>query len=287
MRLREITESNELFLLDGSMGVYAIKLGINPKNILSANITDPEVIQSIHKGYVRAGSRGILTNTFNLTEESACQSGYTQREIIKAAVENARKALEGYDDGMVLFDMSPSGFIPDEQGDFPEAKALELYGAQAAYAREYGVDGVFIETIAQAEEMACAIRAVKENTTLPVFASMTFNAGGTSWYGSTIEDFAQVINELKPDCAGINCSIAPRETLPLLKRLSYLTDIPLCAKPNRGRPVLRGSETVYEMTPEEYASDLYEIYRLGIRILGGCCGTDEQCLKLFAQKVMG
>ena len=284
--ISELVKNNELLILDGSMGVRAISEGIDQNRIQAANIEHPEVIQKIQRSYLEAGSMALLTNTFNLTEETVQSSGFTMEEIIKAAFDNARAAAEGFPDTYILFDMSPSGYsFHNEDGLFPYEKCYALYSRQVRIAKEFSPDCVFIETIGMSDEIKAAINAVRDNSELPIMTSMAFDASGKSWCGEDLKKYAGVVNELKPLAAGLNCFITPREMLPLIKEFRELSTQPVLAKPNRGQPVHNGETTTYEMSPEDYAEELYEVFLDGVRILGGCCGTDEKCLSRFTEKV--
>ena len=163
--ISELVKNNELLILDGSMGVRAISEGIDQNRIQAANIEHPEVIQKIQRSYLEAGSMALLTNTFNLTEETVQSSGFTMEEIIKAAFDNARAAAEGFPDTYILFDMSPSGYsFHNEDGLFPYEKCYALYSRQVRIAKEFSPDCVFIETIGISDEIKAAINAVRDTS---------------------------------------------------------------------------------------------------------------------------
>ncbi len=272
MAFKEKLLNNAPLLLDGSMGAVIMAQGYSPNNILSMNITDPEIIQHIHRGYYSAGCDVAITNTFNLNSFSLSHLDYSLEEIIEAAVSNANEARRNFENKYVAFDLAPSGENTLEDAYFMYKKILKQL-------KNEKIDLIIIETLSTTQDVEAARRAVREETNLPFWASLTFKENKRTWFGTSLKQWAEYINSSDLDCAGINCTLTPKEMLPLACELKDSINIPVFAQPNRGQPVKTQNGFGYELSADNYAKDCAEFYKNGIHILGGCCGADEECMK--------
>ena len=282
--LKEVLEGKALLKSDGAMGTMLQDYGLATKGELPDlyNFTNPDVIVSIHKAYVDAGSQIVATNTFRsnaLKLEAAAKQfpsnnafEITVESIYKAAAENVRKAGARY----IAGDVGPIGEMIEPYGDLEIEEAYELYAQQMKAIEAAGCDVILIETETSLEEIKLAIRAAKDATSLPVFASMTFNENGRTFMGDSIEDAAETFNELEVQMAGMNCTLGPKEMLPLVEKMGKLLKCPLIAQPNAGMPQLVNGATVYQITAKVFAEQMKAIVKAGAKMIGGCCGTTPE-----------
>ena len=274
MNKTELFDRKKYILLDGGMGTMlqakGLKLGAKPELL---SITEPELLTEIHSEYVQAGADIVYANTFGASAKKLAGCGYSVAEVVKASLECARKAVQGTG-ALVALDVGPLGELLEPAGTlkFEDAyncfKEIMLAGAEA--------DVIVIETMTDLYEVKAAILAAKENSTLPVMVSMSFEQNGRSFTGCCVESFAATAVGLGADAVGINCSLGPVEILPLAERLcqSVPKNFPVFVKPNAGLPRADGSG--YDITPEMFRDAMAQYLPLGVCMVGGCCGTTPQ-----------
>ena len=280
-------QANELFtqpntiLLDGGMGTMlqaaGLKLGARPEEL---NITDPQLIESIHSRYAAAGSRIINANTFGASAHKLTGSEYTLEEIIAAGIANCKRACAPYG-ALAALDVGPLGELLEPNGTLAFEDAVAEYGRIVRAGAAAGADLVFFETFTDLYELKAALLAAKENCTLPILASMSFEAGGRTFTGCTVESFAVTARGLGADAVGINCSLGPKEIFPMAKRLAEALpgDFPVFVKPNAGLPRADGSG--YDITPQLYAMQMKPYRELHLFAAGGCCGTTPEFIQML------
>lgn len=278
---------NRFTILDGGMGTMLQRYGFGNGEIPEVlNITEPEVIRNIHGEYIRAGSDVIYTNTFGCNRFKIRDSGYSIAELVDAAVKNAKEACsaaytggeaaetgsDGHREVRVAVSIGPLGQMLEPAGTVTFEEAYEAFSEVAAQAQKSGADLIVIETMTDLYEMKAAVLAAKENTELPVMASMSFEKSGRTFTGCSIEAMAATLEGLGVSSVGINCSLGPAEIYPLAERLCKATDIPVFVKPNAGLP--NPEDGSYDLTAGDFSQLMKEYAGLGIRTMGGCCGTD-------------
>ena len=280
-------QANELFtqpntiLLDGGMGTMlqaaGLKLGARPEEL---NITDPQLIESIHSRYAAAGSRIINANTFGASAHKLAGSEYTLEEIIAAGIANCKRACAPYG-ALAALDVGPLGELLEPNGTLAFEDAVAEYGRIVRAGVAAGADLVFFETFTDLYELKAALLAAKENCGLPILASMSFEAGGRTFAGCTVESFAVTARGLGANAVGINCSLGPKEIFPMAKRLAEALpgDFPVFVKPNAGLPRADGSG--YDITPQLFAMEMKPYRDLKLFAAGGCCGTTPDFIKLL------
>ena len=263
----------KIAVFDGGFGSELERLGLGgiPEEL---NITAPEAIKSIHRSYSCADI--ITANTFGLNPIKY-KGKYSLRELALAAVENARAAEKP-----VFFDVGPTGAMMEPIGSLSFEDAYEAY-KQVALSSKDIADGYILETFSDLYEIKAAILAFKENTDLPVFATMTFDASGRTLTGTSSEIAALTLSGLGADALGVNCSLGPRELIPTVKRLLDSTDRPVIVQPNRGIPVLENGRTVYKLSAEEFDESVGQMVEMGVSIIGGCCGTTPEFIKKISR----
>ena len=280
-------QANELFiqpntiLLDGGMGTMlqaaGLKLGARPEEL---NITDPQLIESIHSRYAAAGSRIINANTFGASAHKLAGSEYTLEEIIAAGIANCKRACAPYG-ALAALDVGPLGELLEPNGTLAFEDAVTEYGRIVRAGVAAGADLIFFETFTDLYELKAALLAAKENSTLPILASMSFEAGGRTFTGCTVESFAATARGLGADAIGINCSLGPKEIFPMAKRLAEAVpgSFPVFVKPNAGLPRADGSG--YDITPQLYGMQMKPYRELNLFAAGGCCGTTPEFIQLL------
>ena len=281
MQANELFDRPNTILLDGGMGTMlqaaGLKLGARPEEL---NITDPALIESIHARYAAAGSRIINANTFGASAHKLAGSEYTLEEIIAAGIANCKRACAPYG-ALAALDVGPLGELLEPNGTLAFEDAVAEYGRIVRAGVVAGADLVFLETFTDLYELKAALLAVKENSSLPVLASMSFEAGGRTFTGCTVESFAATARGLGADAVGINCSLGPKEIFPMAKRLAEAVpgNFPVFVKPNAGLPRADGSG--YDITPQLFALQMKPYRELHLFAAGGCCGTTPEFIKLL------
>ena len=286
MQIRDIFERKQYVFLDGGMGTMlqaaGLPLGERPELLA---ITRPELLTSIHAAYIEAGSDIVYANTFGASAKKLEGTGHTVEELVPAALECARRAAEPAG-ALVALDVGPLGELLEPAGTLRFEDAYE-YFAQIMRACGDKADVIVLETMTDLYEVKAALLAAKENSRLPVMVSMTFEANGRSFTGCTVESFAATAVGLGADAVGINCSLGPAEIYPMAKALCEAArpEVPVFVKPNAGLPRADGSG--YDITPEEYCRQMQPYKQLGISMLGGCCGTTPEFIRLLKQSFGG
>nr|WP_305146348.1 homocysteine S-methyltransferase family protein [Faecalibacterium prausnitzii] len=268
-------------MLDGGMGTMlqaaGLKLGARPEEL---NITDPALIEGIHGQYAAAGSRIVNANTFGASAHKLAGSAYTLEQVITAGIENCKRACAPYG-ALTALDVGPLGELLEPSGTLAFEDAVAEYARIVKAGEAAGADLIFFETYTDLYELKAALLAAKENTHLPILASMSFEAGGRTFTGCTVESFAATARGLGADAVGINCSLGPKEIFPMAKRLAEAVpgNFPVFVKPNAGLPRADGSG--YDITPQLFALQMKPYRELHLFAAGGCCGTTPEFIKLL------
>ena len=281
MQVNELFKQSNTILLDGGMGTMlqaaGLKLGARPEEL---NITDPALIEGIHGQYAAAGSRIVNANTFGASAHKLAGSTYTLEQIITAGIANCKRACAPYG-ALTALDVGPLGELLEPSGTLAFEDAVAEYARIVKAGEAAGADLIFFETYTDLYELKAALLAAKENTHLPILASMSFEAGGRTFTGCTVESFAATARGLGADAVGINCSLGPKEIFPMAKRLAEAVpgNFPVFVKPNAGLPRADGSG--YDITPQLFALQMKPYRELHLFAAGGCCGTTPEFIKLL------
>lgn len=262
---------NDFVILDGAMGTMIQQNGANLGEIHGiAGITHGPLITSIHKDYVDAGAQIIYANSFGANRYKLEGSGYSPKQVITADIENAKEAVKGTD-VLVALDLGPIGKLIEPGGEMTFEEAYSIFKEMVIAGKEAGADLVVMETLSDLYETKAAVLAVKENSDLPIISTMTFEANKRTFTGLGIPAMALTLEGLGVDALGVNCSLGPKEMAPVVEELSRWTSLPLVVKPNAGMPDPETEE--YLVTKEEFCDYMEELIPLGVKIIGGCCGT--------------
>ena len=274
----------EFLFFDGGMGTLLQAEGLQPGELPETwNIERKETIRKIHQSYFEAGSDIVLTNTFGANALKFHDENCSLKAIIDAAVENVRfGAKAGIRDGRdyyVALDIGPTGKLLKPLGDLSFEDAYEAFKEVVQYGEKAGADLIHIETMSDTYEVKAAVLAAKENTNLPVFATMIFDDKGKLLTGGDVPSVVALLEGLRVDALGINCGMGPKQMLPILQQIAQYTSLPIIVKPNAGLPKQRDGQTYYDVTPDVFAKQLQEIVKAGACVIGGCCGTTPKHIR--------
>ena len=276
-------------LMDGAMGTLlwqeAAKAGLSKTPVWMYNLTAPELVASVHERYINAGADMILTNTFTVNAlEIGKYEGYDLKEVIRTAVGIAKKAAEASGrDVKVGLDIGPLPAMLEPFGDLEEDEAKAIYKEVMDVGTACGVDAIVMETFYDLNMMAAAAETAKPYG-LKVMASMTFEKSGRTFMGNTPEDVVEVLTEIGVDALGLNCSVGPKDALPVIQAFASLTDKPLILKPNAMSDMDQQEEGKLKVpyTREMYIEDLKPALPY-VSYIGSCCGTDETYTKMIGE----
>ena len=274
----------ELLFFDGGMGTLLQAEGLQPGELPETwNIERKETIRKIHQSYFEAGSDIVLTNTFGANALKFHDENCSLKAIIDAAVENvrfgAKAAIRDERDYYVALDIGPTGKLLKPLGDLSFEDAYEAFKEVVQYGEKAGADLIHIETMSDTYEVKAAVLAAKENTNLPVFATMIFDDKGKLLTGGDVPSVVALLEGLRVDALGINCGMGPKQMLPILQQIAQYTSLPIIVKPNAGLPKQRDGQTYYDVTPDVFAKQLQEIVKAGACVIGGCCGTTPKHIR--------
>ena len=278
----------EVLVADGAWGTEMIKKGLTPGECPELwNLSRPDDVQAIAKAYKEAGADIILTNTFGANRFKLRKARAEDKlaEINRRGVELSRELCN---ESLVFASMGPTGEFMKPLGTVTEDEMTSCFREQVNAFREGGADGVIIETMTDLNEVKCAIRAVKENSELSIAVSMTFEKGPKGFatiMGVTPEEAAMELEKEGVDVLGSNCGSGIENLMEIARIMSAATTLPLWIKPNAGAPQLEDGKTVYRESPEEMSSFVPQLIKGGTRVIGGCCGTTPEHIRLIVKAV--
>ena len=263
---------HSLLLLDGAMGTMLQKGGMRPgENSVLLNLTRPELIQSIHRAYIDAGSQVIYANTFGANRKKLARTGHSVAEVVAAAIRNAKAAAQGTEVKIAL-DVGPIGELLAPMGTLSFHEAYDIFAEMMEAGQWAGADLIVIETMTDLYETKAALLAAVEAGELPTFVTMTFDESGRTFTGCTVSSMARTLTGLGADAIGVNCSLGPGELVDVVRELRANTPLPIIAKPNAGLP--DPVDGHYDLTAGAFAAAMLPLIDAGASIIGGCCGTD-------------
>ena len=281
----------ELLFFDGGMGTLLQEKGLEPGELPELwNITHPDEIRSIHRRYMEAGSDIVLTNTFGANALKFHDDSCSLKEIINAAVGHVKAAAEQCvraDAVLTALDVGPTGKLLKPIGDLEFETAYEAFREVMILGEKAGADLIHIETMSDTYELKAAVLAAKENTSLPVFATAIFDERGKLLTGADVPAVVALLEGLRVDALGINCGMGPEQMIPVLEQLLEYTSLPVIVKPNAGLPRQRDGQTVYDVSPEEFAGVMERIVKAGAAAVGGCCGTTPEHIRAMTGRCRG
>jgi len=281
MDFRTYLKDNFVYL-DGGMGSLLQKRGMQPGELPERwNVTHPDVIIDIQKAYYDAGSNVVNTNTFG-ANRLHYEDEAELKQVICAAVDCARSAAAASDTPWpkyVSLDIGPSGKLLKPYGDLDFEEAVDIFSQIVKIGLEAGVDLFTIETMNDAYETKAAVLAVKENTDLPVIVSDAFGEDSKLMTGASPSAMVALLEGMRVDAIGTNCSLGPKQLRPVMEEFLNVSSTPIIFKPNAGLPKVVDGQTVYDVTVDEFAAEVVEQMKAGVRVVGGCCGTTPEYIR--------
>mgnify|MGYP001781016539 FL=1 len=274
--------------MDGATGsnlmAKGMPMGVCPEDWIYHH---KDAIVSLQKAYVEAGTQILYAPTFTANRIKLAEYDMEDRleELNRAMVRYSREAAG--DRAFVAGDLTMTGRQLYPVGDLMFEDLVDVYKEQVRAILKEGVDLFVIETMMSLQECRAALLAVKETCDLPVMISLTYNEDGRTLYGTSPEIAMVVLEHMGADIVGVNCSTGPLAMIPLVKAMLPYADIPIMVKPNAGMPELENGETVYKMTPEEFADACEQLVDAGASVVGGCCGTRPDHIKALADRMRG
>lgn len=282
-----------ILVIDGAMGTMLQENGLKAGECPELwNITHPEIVKKIHLSYLEAGADIILTNTFgaNGVKLTKLKQHHQLAEMNKQAVKLAKEAIDSFKENhpvsvFLAGSIGPTGEILEPLGPLKNSEVYQGYKEQVEVMVSSGVDIIILETFYDLAEIKVALKAVKENSDLPVFASMSFDESQKTIYGVTPERAVEELFEEEADGVGANCGSGPKLLYKIITRMRIITDAPLLVEPNAGIPYLENNKVVYPASPQEMAEYAEKFAQLKVNIIGGCCGTTPDHIKAIVEKI--
>ncbi|MCR5081928.1 MAG: homocysteine S-methyltransferase family protein [Parasporobacterium sp.] len=282
---------NQITFFDGGMGALLQKYGLGPGEAPENwNIEKKDIIVNVQADYFRAGTNIITTNSFGAnTIKYKAEGKHELKDVIKAAIENAkeaRKIVEAEGNTaphFVAFDVSATGKLIEPLGDLSFDEALKCYEETIGYALESEPDLIIIETMTDIFEAKAALLAAKKLAKIPVFVTCAFDDKSRLLTGSEVEEVVAVLEGLGADAVGINCSLGPEQMKPMVEKFVKYASVPVIVNPNAGLPRMEDGKTFYDVTPDIFAGLVSEFAKMGVSIVGGCCGTTHDHIKALVK----
>ncbi len=288
-----------ILIADGAMGTMLQSKGLGRGECPEEwNVSHREEVKAIHEAYLRAGCNLILTNTFGgngfklkkfSLEDRSDELNLTGARIAREAIEQVPLSNTYAQSLFVLGDVGPTGEFMEPVGSVKAGDFYQAFKEQTLALVEGGANAIIVETMSSLEECQTAVRAAKENTNLLVIASMSFDPGKKGFrtmMGVDIPTMVKGLSESGADVIGTNCGgIGLEEMAEIIKEMRTLTDKPLIAQPNAGKPALVDGKTVYNESPEVMATQVEELIKAGANIIGGCCGTTPEHMSKIVKAI--
>jgi 5-methyltetrahydrofolate--homocysteine methyltransferase len=286
--VQEVFDSTQPILLDGAMGSMLIAAGLTPGSSPEVwNVEQPEQVRAVHRAYIQAGARLILTNSFGGNRFRLKRNNLQERvgELNRQAAIHARiEAQNSPHKVIVAGSMGPSGELLKPLGSLTFDEVKEAFAEQAAALAEGGVDLLWIETMSDLNEVRAAIEGARSVSQLPIAVTMTFDQRGRTMMGVKPEDMVKSLKGYDLIAIGANCGNGPSEIESAIQAMyAFDPTLRLIAKSNAGRPRLVEGKPVYDATPAVMAEHAVRVRALGAKLIGGCCGTTPEHIRAMAE----
>lgn len=275
-------------IFDGAIGTMLQNAGMKPGDCPELlNVTNPELVQKVHRAYFEAGSDIIETNTFGASKIKLAEYGLSDRmeEINRAAVQNVKIASGGK--VKVAGAMGPTGGFIQPLGELDFDDVYQNYLEQAKVLAAAGADYILIETCIEIQEMRAALLAAKDACNLPVICQLSFSEDGRTVTGTDPQSAAVILSAMGADVIGANCSLGPEQLVPIVRELAENCSCPISIQPNAGMPHLVDGKTVFPMMPEDFGKWAPELVKAGATFIGGCCGTTPEHIRAIKKALEG
>ncbi len=277
--------ANQSLVFDGAMGTMLQKSGLLsgelPENM---NLRNKDAVLDIHRAYINAGAKVISTNSFGANKAKLAPFGLNSGEITEIAVRIARQAAD--ESGKEIFvaaDFGPTGKLMPPLGDFSFEEAVDAFEESVIAAEKAGADFIFFETFSDLYECKAAIIAAKENTSLPVAVSLTFDESARTLTGADVKTVATYLSALGVDALGVNCGLGPDLMEPIAIELAKESGLPVIVNANAGLPKIdKNGNTYFDIPPSRFRDFAKKLGENGIFAVGGCCGTNPDYINQVA-----
>lgn len=281
--------NDRIIVLDGAMGSLLMAKGLPPGNPPESwNVSNSKKVQEIQQDYFKAGSDAVLTNTFGGSRLKLEAHNYGDKieEFNQKAVELVKSVCP--DECYIAGDIGPSGKFLPPLGNVTIDDFYDNFVEQANILAKAGVDFFFIETMVDLLEAEAAVKAAKKVSNIPIFASITYQKTKRGYFtimGNPVDQCCKVLEKAGASVIGANCTIGSEEMIDIVPLLKASTNKPISVKPNAGKPQLIKGETIYPTTPNDFANDLKQMISHGAKIIGGCCGTNPEFIKIITKQL--
>ena len=264
---------NRTVLFDGGTGTLLQEQGLRPGELPEMwNLSHPETIISLHTAYLHAGARILKANTFGANRLKL--DAPTLKAVVEAAIAHAKASVAAADvEAFVALDIGPCGKLLKPLGDLDFEEAVALFAEVVQIGTAAGADLILCETFNDAYETKAAVLAAKENSHLPLFVTNAYDENGKLMTGADPAAMVALLEGLRVDALGLNCSLGPDKVKPITEKLAALTSLPLIVNPNAGLPQVQDGRTVFDLDASEFAKEMTGILECGAQLVGGCCGT--------------
>ena len=282
---------SKVVILDGATGSNLQKrgmpVGICPEQWILEN---KEIMKGLQKEYIAAGTDILYAPTFGGNRIKLKEYGLEEQleEMNTQLVQITKEAVAESNCGCHVFvagNLTMTGEQLYPIGTLPFEELVDVYKEQVECLIKAGVDLFVVETMMSLQECRAAVLAIKETCDLPIMVTLTFNEDERTLYGTDAKTAVVVLQSLGVDAVGLNCSTGPDKMHQMVAQMRQVANIPLIAKPNAGLPVLVDGETVFNMEPEQFAKEAEVLFEQGISILGGCCGTTPEHIRMLSERV--
>ena len=273
----------ELLYFDGATGSMLQSMGLSGGELPEWwNIEHPEKIVELHRLYIESGCNIIKTNTFGANSIKFGED--EQKQIIEAAIQNAKRAKGERDNVAIALDIGPLGKLLAPMGEVEFEDAVSIFSQVVKIGVSCGVDLILIETMSDTYELKAAVLAAQENSDLPVFVTVTFDEQGRLLTGADVPSVVALLEGLHVDAFGVNCGLGPRQMGKIVSDFIKYSSTPIIVNPNAGLPHSVDGHTVYDVDALEFAEHMKSFAEAGACLLGGCCGTTPEHISLTVQK---
>jgi len=270
---------NKVVFFDGAVGTEIDRRGLDiSKGVMKYNMTHSEIIKNIHDDYLKVGVDIITTNTLTANERFLKDSGFTSKEIIEKAVEISKESVKNLHNKFIALAVGPVAYLIKEDESNRDEIIYNLFKSQIEIGEKAGVDAILIETMYTLKEAEIALKAVKENSTLPIFCTVVINDKRETFDGKDIKEIAQKLQKNGVSALGINCTAVSDGLMKAVEDLMECTKVPVIVQPNMGMPKKVGDQKTFSVSTDEYVNFMLKLHQKGVKILGGCCGTTPESL---------
>ncbi len=279
---REYVDRN-IVVFDGAMGTRLYEKGVYINRVYDElNLSQPALIQEVHREYLAAGAMVLETNTFGANRFKLAPHGLADKlEVINFQAAKLAREVAG-DKAWVAGSIGPLGIRLEPWGKTSVEEAEAAFSEQAKGLLAGGVDLFILETFYDLNEIHQAIIAIRKLTDKPIIASMTINEDGNALYGTSVDVFTPKLEMWGADVIGLNCSVGPKTMFDAMEKMRAMTTLHLIAQPNAGLPKVVDGRMIYLCNPEYFGEYARRFIQLGVRIVGGCCGTTPEHIKWVA-----